>query len=180
MKINMIVACSSNNGIGFQNSIPWFIKSDLKYFSKLTKGNGNNAIVMGRKTWDSLPLKPLPKRENIIITNSIIETTKKIECLKENINVLKSPEIAYQFCKDLQYDEMWIIGGSTIYEYFFKKLNSEIYKIYITKVLKDYECDVFLPDITTNFKITNSIKKTEYEENSKENIEVEYQVLERK
>ena len=77
MKINMIVACRSNNGIGFQNSIPWFIKSDLKYFSKLTKGNGNNAIVMGRKTWDSLPLKPLPKRENIIITNSIIETTKK-------------------------------------------------------------------------------------------------------
>ena len=57
--------------MGLNNSIPWCYPSDLRYFSKLTKGSGNNAIIMGRKTWESLPRKPLPKRENIILSRDI-------------------------------------------------------------------------------------------------------------
>ena len=68
MDYNLIVACSNNYGIGNNGKLPWNIPNDLKRFSKLTKGNGNNAIVMGRKTWDSLPIKPLPNRINIIYT----------------------------------------------------------------------------------------------------------------
>ena len=53
--------------IGYKNKIPWLLKNDLKYFKKLTIGNNNNAVVMGRKTWESLPVNKLPKRDNLIL-----------------------------------------------------------------------------------------------------------------
>ena len=59
MNYKLIVAYCSNKGIGFNNDLPWNIRSDLIKFSKLTKGNCNNAIVMGKNTWLSLPKKPL-------------------------------------------------------------------------------------------------------------------------
>jgi len=57
---NLIAAVDFNRGIGYQGNIPWYIKEELKYFKKVT---GNSPIIMGRKTWDSLPKKPLPNRE---------------------------------------------------------------------------------------------------------------------
>ena len=67
----MIVALCNHGGIGKNNQLPWHFKKDMQYFSKLTRGNGNNAIVMGKNTWNSLPINPLPKRENIILSTSI-------------------------------------------------------------------------------------------------------------
>ena len=69
--MNLIVAFSKNMGIGYKNKIPWFLKNDLKYFKKLTIGNNNNAVVMGRKTWESLPVNKLPKRDNLILSKTI-------------------------------------------------------------------------------------------------------------
>ena len=62
MKINIIVAMSENNGIGLNGKMPWNIKEDLLHFSKTTQKDGNNAIVMGRKTWESLPYRPESKK----------------------------------------------------------------------------------------------------------------------
>ena len=72
MGVNIIVAYCKGNGIGKNNALPWYIPQDLKHFSKLTKGNNNNMVVMGRKTWDSLPFKPLPNRRNIVLTSTKI------------------------------------------------------------------------------------------------------------
>ena len=71
--MNIIVAHCRNRGIGFQNQLPWQLSADLKKFKELTIGNGNNAVIMGRNTWASLPsrYKPLPKRENIVLTTEI-------------------------------------------------------------------------------------------------------------
>ena len=71
--INIIVAYTKNKGIGFKNKIPWKLNSDLIRFKKLTIGNGNNSVIMGKKTWDSLPynVKPLPNRTNIIISKTM-------------------------------------------------------------------------------------------------------------
>ena len=67
MKLNIIVAiCKENRGIGLNNKLPWNYPEDLKYFSRITKGNGNNAIIMGRNTFESIG-KTLPKRTNIKI-----------------------------------------------------------------------------------------------------------------
>ena len=67
MSINIIAAMAKNRVIGLNGQIPWHISKDLKYFKKMTSGK-NSAIVMGRETWDSLPIKPLPNRRNFVLT----------------------------------------------------------------------------------------------------------------
>ena len=71
MSFKLIVAVSKNYGIGIKNELPWNITEDLKHFSKTTKGNGNNAIVMGRNTWDSFNGRHLKKRDNLILSTSL-------------------------------------------------------------------------------------------------------------
>ena len=73
MSINIIAALSKNRVIGINNRLPWSIPEDLKYFKRLTSGK-NQAIVMGRKTWDSLPIKPLPNRRNWVLTKSNVHS----------------------------------------------------------------------------------------------------------
>lgn len=75
MQYNLIVSLCLNNGIGFKNQIPWNITNDLRYFSKLTKGDGLNAVIMGNKTWQSLPVvrnKPrgLAERDNFVLASN--------------------------------------------------------------------------------------------------------------
>ena len=178
MKINMIVACCANNGIGFKNSIPWFIRNDLKYFSKTTKGNKNNTIIMGRKTWESLPKKPLPNRHNIILSRNV-EVDKQIKQMSsENVSCFQSSQQALEFCKKNSFDEVWIIGGTEIYKHFYQCFTDDIKKIYITRVKKEYECDVYFPEISDRFDLTNCLLTIEYDEVTKENVEVEYQIYE--
>ena len=71
MNINIIVAVSKNYGIGKNNDLPWFFKNDLKHFASLTKNTKNNALIMGKNTWESIPIKPLPKRHNLILSSSL-------------------------------------------------------------------------------------------------------------
>ena len=144
MNINLIVAICNGRGIGLNNSIPWYYPTDLKYFSKLTKGSGNNAIIMGRKTWDSLPKKPLPNRENIILSRDTSEITLHGDELY--FNALQK---ALDHCKERKKDEVWIIGGLEIYKL---AINSNIINhIYITEIDDDFNCDIFFPEISTEY-----------------------------
>ena len=95
----ILVAVSPEGIIGKDNTIPWHYSADLKRFKRLTTGN---TIIMGRKTWESLPIKPLPNRRNIVITSSAIED---IECF-QSIND------ALQTCEG----DVWFIGGAGIYQ----------------------------------------------------------------
>ena len=95
----ILVAVSPEGIIGKDNTIPWHYSADLKRFKRLTNGN---TIIMGRKTWESLPIKPLPNRRNIVITRSSIED---IECFQ-------SIDDALQTCKG----DVWFIGGAGIYQ----------------------------------------------------------------
>ena len=74
-KISVIIATTSSGGIGFNNKLPWNIPEDLRNFKRITSfvndKSKKNAIIMGRATWESLPVKPLPNRLNIILTNDI-------------------------------------------------------------------------------------------------------------
>lgn len=95
----ILVAVSPEGIIGKDNTIPWHYSADLKRFKRLTTGN---TIIMGRKTWESLPIKPLPNRRNIVITRSSI---KGIECFQ-------SIDDALQTCEG----DVWFIGGAGIYQ----------------------------------------------------------------
>jgi dihydrofolate reductase len=100
----ILVAISPEGIIGKNNSIPWHYSADLKRFKRLTTGN---TVIMGRKTWESLPIKPLPNRRNIVITRSSIE---EIDCFQ-------SIDDALQTCEG----DVWFIGGAGIYEEAMKK-----------------------------------------------------------
>lgn len=97
MLVNVIVAYCKNGGIGINNTLPWKISSDLKKFKKMTLGNKNNAIVMGKNTWVSLRNKALPSRDNLILSTSldidivepngyITKSFKNEKLLKEFVN----------------------------------------------------------------------------------------------
>ena len=75
----MIVAMCRNRGIGYDNGLPWKLRKDMKYFKRMTIGDGNNCVIMGKNTWYSLRTsitEPLPKRDKIIMSSKNIEIAK--------------------------------------------------------------------------------------------------------
>ena len=107
MEIHLIWAQDSKGGIGKLNRLPWHISEDLKNFKTLTL---NSPIIMGRKTWDSLPVKPLPNRRNIVLSKNTIPNIETYNDYKVCMNSLIKENI----------NKVFIIGGSTIYKLFFK------------------------------------------------------------
>ena len=134
MKITIVAAIASNNVIGQKNSLPWDIPEDLKRFKQLTSGH---TILMGRKTFDSIG-RPLPNRTNIVMT-------KDTNYQKEGVEIVFDEREASNLIKDLN-QEVFIIGGSKIYELFEPWATS----LMITRVLKDFEGDAFFPNINWN------------------------------
>ena len=135
MKITIVAAIASNNVIGQKNSLPWDIPEDLKRFKQLTSGH---TILMGRKTFDSIG-RPLPNRTNIVMT-------RDTNYQKKGIEIVFDEREALNLIKDLN-QEVFIIGGSKIYELFEPWATS----LMITRVLKDFEGDAFFPDINWNY-----------------------------
>ena len=139
MGVNIIVAYCKGNGIGKNNALPWYIPQDLKHFSNLTKGNNNNMVVMGRKTWDSLPRKPLPNRFNAILSNHLIidnEATKSFNSFQQVVN----------FSRQNGYQTVWVIGGAEIYK---MALELDIVdEIHVSEIKEKHDCDVFFPEVS--------------------------------
>jgi|TARA_B110000285_G_scaffold201194_1_gene235660 dihydrofolate reductase len=139
MNINIIVAYCKNNGIGVNNQLPWNIPGDLKRFSEITKGTGNNAIIMGRNTHESIG-RILPRRFNIVLS-----TTQKIQ----GVETCESLESAIALCKCENFYNIFIIGGQSVYE---EALNKKlVHKIYATEINKEYECDRFFPNVPEQY-----------------------------
>jgi dihydrofolate reductase len=129
--IYAIFACDDSWGIGKNGTLPWPHNSaDLKWFKSLTE---HSTIMMGRKTWDSLPVKPLPKRKNIVVSSSSVEGAH----ISVSINQLKKITIPM-----LEYvGDIWIIGGAQLLE----SCIDEIDEIWLSRIKSDYNCDTFLP-----------------------------------
>lgn len=143
MKLNIIVAMCENKGIGYENKLPWKFSTDMKYFSRLTKGNNNNAVIMGRKTHESIG-KILPNRYNIILSKSIHKNSN-------NISFFNNIQDILTFCSEKKFQEVWIIGGETIYKQFLDlKIVNEVY---ITEIIKSYNCDTFFPLLSKDFTL---------------------------
>ena len=130
--ISLVVAVSENNAIGKNNQLLWHLPNDLKFFKNTTWGG---VVIMGRKTFESVN-KPLPGRTNIVIT-------KQVNWTSENVIVVNSIEAAIQKAKDLNFKEIFIIGGGEIY----KESISIADKIYLTKVHTTIEGDTYFPEI---------------------------------
>ena len=140
-ELTIIAAASTNNVIGFDNKLIWNIPKDLKRFKELTQGH---SVIMGRKTFESLP-NPLPKRRNIIIT-------KNKDYSQNGIEVTSNIEDAIDLCKSDS--QPFIIGGGEIYSQTIEIVD----KIELTRVYKEYQGDAFFPDIPLDkFELANEL-----------------------
>ncbi len=145
MAVKIIVAVAQNGVIGAEGKIPWRLPEDLKRFSKLTKGDGSNAVIMGRKTWESIPAKyrPLPGRKNIVVSSRHQEGADfTVLFLWDALKLADG-----RGCKDI-----WLIGGQRIYEEAFSRyLDREdkfrIEELHVTRVRVTPPGDTFFPCI---------------------------------
>ena len=141
MEIHLIWAQENNGGIGKNGQLPWHIPEDLKNFKRLTL---NSTIVMGRKTWESLPFKPLPKRRNVVFSSRILEDVETYN----NIN---------QFMKKLDAEsikKIFIIGGSSIYKVFYE-FATHLHMTIVNDITDGI--DTFFP--INNIEIKNKFQK---------------------
>ena len=153
MTISSIVAFSENRVIGVDNDLPWHLPNDLKYFKKRTT---NHTIIMGRNTYESIG-KPLPNRENIIIS-------RNPQYRVEGARVFDSIRAAIKYCESKAKNEIFFIGGEQIY----KECIQWTDKLYITRVHTTIENGTaFFPEINLEkWELTESEAHSADEKNA--------------
>jgi dihydrofolate reductase len=162
----MILCTDENNGIGYQNTIPWHSSADFKHFKEETLGK---TVVMGFNTWKSLPRKPLPGRTNIVLLSRDYTEREEVD---SHHSVLFMPEDSLG--KIMRHTDCVIIGGAKLYA----KVLPHVDTVVLSKIQGTYECDTFF-DIHSNSNVNLELQlvKTledgtivEYWYNNKENI----------
>lgn len=167
MKISIVVAVADNNAIGANGKLLWRLSKDMQYFKEVTWGHH---VLMGRKTWDSIPPKfsPLPGRTNVIVT-------RKEGFVCEGCTVVDSIEHGIAIAKQAGEQELMVIGGGEIYRQALPLAN----KIYLTKVHHTFtDADTFFPDLDmAQWNVLNTEWNMADEKNE---FDFEFIVLERK
>ncbi|KAF5270223.1 hypothetical protein FQA39_LY08437 [Lamprigera yunnana] len=179
LKFNLIAAMCENHGMGKNNTLPWRLKKEMEYFTRMTSttvsDSKENVVVMGRKTWDSIPhkYKPLANRINFVLSRSDLDLQKY-----NNVYGFKSwDEIEKKLTDKLfsdAYEKIWIIGGAGIYK---DALESKhFYRLYLTEIKEDFDCDIFFPQFTNVKLVRDSLAPIGIQKEG--NIEYEFMVYE--
>ena len=164
MNIKAIVACSENQVIGREGDLPWKLSADLKHFKKTTSGHH---IIMGRKTFDSLR-RPLPNRTNIVLTRN------KDISFPEGVHRFSNLEDALAFSKSEEQENIFIIGGSQIYQLAWPHIKT----LHITLVHTNIEGDAFFPK--PDIDQWTLISSEHHEKDERNEYDYSFQVWERK
>ena len=182
----MIAAVGNNLELGKNNQLLCHLPADLKRFKEITSGY---PVIMGDRTWESLPIKPLPNRKNIVISldrnykaeggKQKAESRKqKAESGKETLlaggfnhrfEVVHSIDDAVELVKNEE--KAFIIGGATIYKLFINKINT----LYLTRIEADFEADVFFPNV--DFTQWQLLEEVVYEKDEKNAFGMRFQVF---
>lgn len=121
-----IMACDPYGGVGYENGLPWHsLEGDLARFKSLTQGS---TVVMGRRTWLSLPIKPLPNRTNIVYSTVELELPEGVTVIND-VNQLSTHD-----------DSVWFIGGGALLEFAFPYIT----EFHLTRAKQAYTCDTFM------------------------------------
>ncbi|MDC3333022.1 dihydrofolate reductase [bacterium] len=147
---SLIVATDNNGGIGKDGKIPWTFPADMQMFKLKTTGS---IVVMGRKTWESIPTKykPLPGRKNVVITHN----TNYI--VPPKVNVFHTFPECVQWLNS-QNTNVFIIGGKTVYDWFMK--HNLIKDVCLTVIHQDFKCDTTIEYTLDFFKQNNWFCRT--------------------
>jgi dihydrofolate reductase len=137
MKLHLIYARARNGTIGKDNQMPWHLPEDLAHFKRVTLGQ---PVIMGRKTWDSLParFRPLPGRVNIVVT-------RQTDWRADGAMRAASIEEAMRLCGDAP--DAWIMGGAEIYRQAEPLASTAV----VTEIDADFEGDAFAPTLGTHW-----------------------------
>ena len=147
MILSMIAAIGKNNALGKGNSLLWNMPADMKHFRDTTRGH---TIIMGRKTFESLPNGALPNRENIVVT-------RDKEYYKSGVTIMHSLDEALRYAaleqgkhfeEKQEETEIFIIGGGELYTQGITRAQ----KLYITRIDDAPEADTFFPEIGAEWK----------------------------
>ena len=164
----IVVAATKQLGIGSNGVMPWSLKEDMAYFKKLTSttrdSEKRNAVIMGRRTWESIPAKfrPLPGRLNLILSRSVgqeenlgaLSNGAKQSCKTDETGVHMAHSLTSALewlaspvnCKGVE--SVFVIGGGQVYQ---EAIQSDLCTvIHLTSIDKEFHCDTFFPPIDTN------------------------------
>lgn len=148
--LNCIVAVSQNMGIGKNGDLPWPpLRNEFRYFQRMTTTSSvegkQNLVIMGKKTWFSIPEKnrPLKGRINLVLSRELKEPPQGAHFLARSLDdalkLTEQPELANKV------DMIWIVGGSSVYK---EAMNHPGHlKLFVTRIMQDFESDTFLPEI---------------------------------
>ena len=152
---NIIAAMDSRNGIGSGGSLPWHLTGDLRHFKNLTTRTSSklrvNALIMGRRTWESLPreFQPLPGRVNIVLSRTAdFELPGGVYRAADLVSALRLPQtMGLPAAVDIE--EVFVIGGADVFAQAVELPLCQ--KLFITHVIGDFGCDTFFPDVKKYF-----------------------------
>ncbi|HOD12336.1 MAG TPA: dihydrofolate reductase [Candidatus Omnitrophota bacterium] len=152
---DIIVAADQNNGIGKNGVLPWDLPEDMKHFKTITlavaDATRKNAVIMGRKTWESIPerFRPLSGRLNVVLT------TSRDYPLPSSVFRAYSLDVALDELSSEQYDclidHVFVIGGASVYAQAIE--HPQCRKIFLTRIGSDFGCDAFFPLIDQRFHL---------------------------
>jgi dihydrofolate reductase len=133
MRINLILARAANGVIGLDGVMPWHLPEDMAHFKQQTMGA---PVIMGRKTWDSIPprFRPLAGRRNIVVT-------RNADWQAEGVERAGSLQEAIALCEHARSDEAWVIGGAQIYA----EAQPLAQRVVLTEIARDFEGDAWAP-----------------------------------
>ena len=162
---SIIVAVDDKMGIGRGNDLPWRLSSDMKHFKEVTTAiylsGAKNVVIMGRKTWESLPTKFRPLADRI---NAVITSQSNYALPQGVMTFLSLDEALKFFSSGVKNDrgEIFVIGGAQVYAQAIQ--HPLCRKLYVTHVVGDYSCDVKFPQIPSSFVCVE--KATPFSENN--------------
>lgn len=161
-QISIIVAIDENNGIGLKNNLLAYIPADLKRLKAITTGH---AVIMGKNTWLSLPKRPLPDRENIVVTSKdgdIFNGATLVHSIDEAVALLPDD------------GESFVMGGASIYKQMFPLAS----KLYLTAIHKKFEADTFFPEI--DYSQWTELERIDIDDDPRTDFSYSYITLARK
>lgn len=149
---SIISAMDENRGIGKDNQLPWHLSADLKHFAATTKGG---TVIMGRKTWDSLPAayRPLKDRLNIVVSRAELS-------LPDGVLLAHSLDEALELAEQHGADrKAFVIGGAMLYAEAIEHPNCE--ELILTEIEGTADCDAFFPEIGKIWQINSESARME-------------------
>ncbi len=150
---DLVVAMDDDRGIGVGGALPWRIQGDMAHFKRLTQATESpariNAVLMGRKTWDSIParFRPLAGRCNVVLSRNpelaLPRGVERAASLDEALSLVREKRAAGQI------ETLFVIGGGAVYAEALAR--PECRRLYVTRVHKRYACDTVFPELKPAF-----------------------------